>query len=203
MCARSPVLNQSGPTEFVFRVFTTVPELQVLLFALFLVLYLTILCGNTAIIWVVCTHCSLHTPMYFFLCNLSFLEICYTTVVVPLMLSNILGAQKPIPLAGLFSLGLKRSRFSFLHNPEARAQTSDTSRKRWRASPEPLTCPGAGRRGAQGAVGLSQRPKDPGTTKGRGVPNPSGPAPARLRPLPLSASPSPLHCVKNPGKALL
>uniref|UniRef100_A0A4W2I8E6 Olfactory receptor n=1 Tax=Bos indicus x Bos taurus TaxID=30522 RepID=A0A4W2I8E6_BOBOX len=100
MCARSPVLNQSGPTEFVFRVFTTVPELQVLLFALFLVLYLTILCGNTAIIWVVCTHCSLHTPMYFFLCNLSFLEICYTTVVVPLMLSNILGAQKPIPLAG-------------------------------------------------------------------------------------------------------
>ena len=100
MWARSPVLNQSGPTEFVFRVFTTVPEFQVLLFALFLVLYLMILCGNTAIIWVVCTHSSLHTPMYFFLCSLSFLEICYTTVVVPLMLSNILGAQKPIPLAG-------------------------------------------------------------------------------------------------------
>uniref|UniRef100_A0A8C6DDL4 Olfactory receptor n=1 Tax=Moschus moschiferus TaxID=68415 RepID=A0A8C6DDL4_MOSMO len=100
MLARSPVLNQSGPTEFVFRVFTTVPELQVLLFVLFLVLYVMILCGNTAIIWVVCTHSSLHTPMYFFLINLSFLEICYTTVVVPLMLSNILGAQKPIPLAG-------------------------------------------------------------------------------------------------------
>uniref|UniRef100_A0A452FYK8 Olfactory receptor n=1 Tax=Capra hircus TaxID=9925 RepID=A0A452FYK8_CAPHI len=100
MCARSPVLNQSGPTEFVFRVFTTVPELQVLLFVLFLVLYLVILSGNTAIIWVVCTHSSLHTPMYFFLSNLSFLEICYTTVVVPLMLSNIFGAQKPISLAG-------------------------------------------------------------------------------------------------------
>ncbi|KAJ1074951.1 hypothetical protein K5549_000925 [Capra hircus] len=100
MCSRSPVLNQSGPTEFVFRVFTTVPELQVLLFVLFLVLYLVILSGNTAIIWVVCTHSSLHTPMYFFLSNLSFLEICYTTVVVPLMLSNIFGAQKPISLAG-------------------------------------------------------------------------------------------------------
>ncbi|XP_022362336.1 olfactory receptor 10Q1-like [Enhydra lutris kenyoni] len=100
MFARSPVLNQSGPTEFVFRVFTTIPEFQVLLFLLFLLLYLLILCGNTAIIWVVCTHSSLRTPMYFFLYNLSFLEICYTSVVVPLMLSNIWGAQKPIPLAG-------------------------------------------------------------------------------------------------------
>ncbi|KAM9768570.1 LOW QUALITY PROTEIN: olfactory receptor 10Q1 [Dama dama] len=100
MFARSPVLNQSGPTESVFRVFGSAPELQALVFALFLVLYLMILCGNAAIIWVVCTHSPLHTPMYFFLCNLSFLETCYTTVAVPLMLSNIVGAQKPIPLAG-------------------------------------------------------------------------------------------------------
>uniref|UniRef100_A0A2I2Y9N7 Olfactory receptor n=1 Tax=Gorilla gorilla gorilla TaxID=9595 RepID=A0A2I2Y9N7_GORGO len=92
--------TSSGPTEFVFRVFTTVPEFQVLLFLLFLLFYLMILCGNTAIIWVVCTHSVLRTPMYFFLSNLSFVEICYTTVVVPLMLSNIFGAQKPIPLAG-------------------------------------------------------------------------------------------------------
>ncbi|KAM6158205.1 olfactory receptor 10Q1-like [Rhynchocyon petersi] len=100
MLAWNPVLNQSGPTEFVFRVFSMVPEIQALLFLLFLLLYLMILCGNTAIICVVCTHSSLHTPMYFFLSNLSFVEICYTTDVVPLMLSNIFGAQKPIPLAG-------------------------------------------------------------------------------------------------------
>ncbi|XP_075403712.1 olfactory receptor 10Q1-like [Tenrec ecaudatus] len=100
MFAWNPLLNQSGPTEFVFRVFTAVPEFQALLFLLFLLLYLMILCGNTAIIWVVCTLSSLHTPMYFFLSNLSFVEICYTTVVVPLMLANIWGAQKPIPLAG-------------------------------------------------------------------------------------------------------
>ncbi|XP_068964095.1 olfactory receptor 10Q1-like [Petaurus breviceps papuanus] len=92
--------NQSSPTEFVFRMFTTSPRIQVLLFLLFFLLYLMILCGNTAIIWVVCTHTSLRTPMYFFLSNLSLLEICYTTTVVPLMLSNIIGAQKPIPLAG-------------------------------------------------------------------------------------------------------
>ncbi|XP_021008179.1 olfactory receptor 10Q1-like [Mus caroli] len=94
------VLNQSGTPEFVFRVFTNAPEFQALLFTLFLLLYLMIFCGNTAIIWVVCTHTSLHTPMYFFLSSLSFLEICYTTDVVPLMLSNIFGAQKPISLAG-------------------------------------------------------------------------------------------------------
>ncbi|XP_078004437.1 olfactory receptor 10Q1 [Phascolarctos cinereus] len=93
-------LNQSGPTEFVFRMFTSSPRMQALLFLLFLLLYVMILCGNTAIIWVVCTHTFLRTPMYFFLSNLSFLEICYTTTVVPLMLSNIFGAQKPIPLAG-------------------------------------------------------------------------------------------------------
>ena len=73
--AGSPVLNQSGPPEFVFRAFTTVPEFQALLFLLFLLLYLMILCGNTAIVWAVCTHSSLRTPMYFFLSNLSFLEI--------------------------------------------------------------------------------------------------------------------------------
>uniref|UniRef100_A0A8D0W772 Olfactory receptor n=1 Tax=Sus scrofa TaxID=9823 RepID=A0A8D0W772_PIG len=100
MVAGSPVLNQSGPPEFVFRAFTTVPEFQALLFLLFLLLYLMILAGNTAIVWAVCTHSSLRTPMYFFLSNLSFLEICYTSVVVPLMLSNIWGFQKPIPLAG-------------------------------------------------------------------------------------------------------
>uniref|UniRef100_A0A8C3YEZ1 Olfactory receptor n=1 Tax=Catagonus wagneri TaxID=51154 RepID=A0A8C3YEZ1_9CETA len=100
MLTKSPVFNQSGPTEFVFRVFTTVPEFQALLFILFLLLYLMILGGNTAIVWVVCTHTSLRTPMYFFLSNLSFLEICYTSVVVPLMLSNIWGTRKPVPLAG-------------------------------------------------------------------------------------------------------
>ncbi|XP_031529674.2 olfactory receptor 10Q1-like [Vicugna pacos] len=100
MFAWSPDLNQSGPTEFVFRVFTAVPELQALLLLLFLLLYLMILCGNTAIIWAVRAHSSLRTPMSFFLSNLSFLEIGYTSVVAPLMLSNILGAQKPTPLAG-------------------------------------------------------------------------------------------------------
>ncbi|XP_036618109.1 olfactory receptor 10Q1-like [Trichosurus vulpecula] len=93
-------LNQSGPTEFVFRLLTTSPKIQALLFCFFLLLYIMILCSNTAIIWATYTHTSLHTPMYFFLSSLSFVEICYTTTLVPLMLSNIIGARKPIPLAG-------------------------------------------------------------------------------------------------------
>ncbi|EHA98310.1 Olfactory receptor 10Q1 [Heterocephalus glaber] len=75
-------------------------ERQILLFLFFLLLYLMILVGNAAIVWVVSMHSALHSPMYFFLCSLSLLEICYTSVVVPLMLSNIFGGQKPIPVAG-------------------------------------------------------------------------------------------------------
>ncbi|XP_036035582.1 LOW QUALITY PROTEIN: olfactory receptor 10Q1-like [Onychomys torridus] len=100
MVAGKSFFNKSVSPEFVFRVFTNVPEFQALLFTLFLLLYLMILCGNTAIIWVVCTNSFLCTPMYLFLSSLSLVEICYITDVAPLMLSNILGAQKPMSLAG-------------------------------------------------------------------------------------------------------
>ncbi|XP_072494354.1 olfactory receptor 10Q1-like [Notamacropus eugenii] len=93
-------LNHSGPTEFVFRLLTTSPKIQAFLFCFFLLLYIMILYSNTAIIWTTYTHTSLHTPMYLFLSSLSFVEICYTTTLVPLMLSNITRARKPIPLAG-------------------------------------------------------------------------------------------------------
>ncbi|XP_044537486.1 olfactory receptor 10Q1-like [Gracilinanus agilis] len=93
-------LNQSGSIEFIFQMFTSSPKIQALLFSLFLFLYVMTLCGNTTIIWAVCTYTFLHTPMYFFLSNLSFLEICYTSTLVPLMLANIIGARKPISLAG-------------------------------------------------------------------------------------------------------
>ncbi|XP_060118399.1 olfactory receptor 10Q1-like [Heteronotia binoei] len=91
--------NQSVPSEFIFQAFSTVPEIQCLLFIFFLLLYLTIIFGNVSIIGVALTDQSLHTPMYFFLGNLSFLEICYTTVVVPQMLASILDVHRPIPFA--------------------------------------------------------------------------------------------------------
>ncbi|XP_077175185.1 olfactory receptor 10Q1-like [Paroedura picta] len=91
--------NQSIASEFIFQAFSTIPEIQRLLFTFFLLLYLIIIFGNVSIIWVVCTDQSLHTPMYFFLGNLSFLEICYTTVVVPQMLASILDVHRTIPFA--------------------------------------------------------------------------------------------------------
>ncbi|KAM6459346.1 olfactory receptor 10Q1-like [Liasis olivaceus] len=90
--------NQSMAHEFIFQPFSTVPEIQHLLFAFFLLLYLFILFSNICILWVICTVHSLHTPMYFFLANLSFLEICYTTVVVPQMLASISDFHRTIPL---------------------------------------------------------------------------------------------------------
>lgn len=91
--------NQSIAYEFIFRAFSAIPEIQALLFTFFLLLYLIILFGNVSIIWVTCTDHSLRVPMYFFLGNLSFLEICYTTVTVPQLLSSILDAHRPIPVA--------------------------------------------------------------------------------------------------------
>ncbi|XP_069410010.1 olfactory receptor 10Q1-like [Ovis canadensis] len=86
--------------EFVFLAYPSQSELDVLSFHGISLVYTRVITRNVLIMVAIQTEARLHTPMYFFLSNLSFLEICYTTVVVPLMLSNILGAQKPIPLAG-------------------------------------------------------------------------------------------------------
>ncbi|XP_070603003.1 olfactory receptor 10Q1-like [Erythrolamprus reginae] len=90
--------NQSMAHEFIFQAFSTIPEIQHLIFTFFLLLYLTILFGNSSVLWVICTVRSLHTPMYFFLASLSCLEICYTTVVIPQMLASISDLHRTIPL---------------------------------------------------------------------------------------------------------
>ncbi|KYO28073.1 hypothetical protein Y1Q_0005072 [Alligator mississippiensis] len=64
-------------------------------------MYLLSLCGNAAVAVIVCTNCSLHTPVYFFLANLAVLEICYSSVIAPLALANLLyGRKATISLAG-------------------------------------------------------------------------------------------------------
>ena len=65
------------------------PELHPLLFGLFLSMYLVTILGNLLIILAVSSDPHLHTPMYFFLCNLSFTDICISTTTVPQMLLNI------------------------------------------------------------------------------------------------------------------
>ncbi|KAM4816182.1 olfactory receptor 6Y1-like [Urocitellus parryii] len=86
-------VNRTLVTEFVFLRFSNSPHLQVLFFSLFLLVYLLSLVGNALIVLLVALDGHLHTSMYFFICNLSLVELWYTTVTVPKMLANFLTAQ--------------------------------------------------------------------------------------------------------------
>ncbi|XP_065270447.1 olfactory receptor 10A4-like isoform X1 [Emys orbicularis] len=81
--------NQTAVTEFIFVGFSRLVELQALLFAMVLSIYAVSLMGNVLITAVIKANPSLHTPMYYFLTNLSLLEICYTTSIVPKMLVSL------------------------------------------------------------------------------------------------------------------
>nr|XP_033779269.1 olfactory receptor 5V1-like [Geotrypetes seraphini] len=88
--ARTKAGNRTGITEFLILGFNEFPELQLHLFALFSVLYLTAVSGNLIVICIVCADRHLHNPMYFFLANLSALDICSLTCTIPKLLSILL-----------------------------------------------------------------------------------------------------------------
>ena len=92
--------NQSSVTEFVLLGLSGYPELEAIYFVLVLFMYLVILLGNGVIIIVSVCDSHLHTPMYFFLSNLSFLDICYTSSSIPLFLSSFLTTKKTISFSG-------------------------------------------------------------------------------------------------------
>ncbi|XP_061241854.1 olfactory receptor 6Z7-like [Bos javanicus] len=78
--------NVTRVQEFVLLGFSMSPETREVLFAVFLTLYLLTLLENALIIFLVCSHTELHKPMYFFLGNLSCLEMCYVSVTMPSLL---------------------------------------------------------------------------------------------------------------------
>ncbi|XP_057568107.1 olfactory receptor 10R2-like [Hippopotamus amphibius kiboko] len=88
--------NSSCVTEFLLLGFSSLGELQLVLFVVVLCLYFTILSGNITIISVICLDHSLHTPMYFFLCVLSASETFYTIVILPKMLINLLSVLRTL-----------------------------------------------------------------------------------------------------------
>ncbi|XP_004716979.1 olfactory receptor 12-like [Echinops telfairi] len=94
------IRNYSEVTEFILLGFRTPPELQILLFLVFLLMYVVILVGNTSMIVVIKADARLHTPMYFFLRNLSCLDLCYSTVIAPRTLANFLSNEKTISYNG-------------------------------------------------------------------------------------------------------
>ncbi|XP_072265644.1 olfactory receptor 2D3-like [Pyxicephalus adspersus] len=92
--------NQSTVTEFILLGLSIDPVVQILLFPIFLSVYMTTLTGNLLLIVAVRTDKRLHISMYFFLANLSLLDICYTSVIVPKMLVNFLSPKKSISFTG-------------------------------------------------------------------------------------------------------
>ncbi|XP_003407918.3 olfactory receptor 13C7-like [Loxodonta africana] len=94
------VTNQSAVTEFVLLGLSDQPTLEKTFFVLISLMYLVILLGNGVLILVTVFDFHLHTPMYFFLGNLSFLDICYTTSSIPLVLDGFLTPRKTIFFSG-------------------------------------------------------------------------------------------------------
>ncbi|XP_029812837.1 putative olfactory receptor 8G3 pseudogene isoform X1 [Suricata suricatta] len=80
--------NHSIATEFILAGLTEKPELQLPLFFLFLVVYVVTVVGNLGMITLIGLSAHLHTPMYYFLSNLSFIDLCHSTVITPKMLVN-------------------------------------------------------------------------------------------------------------------
>ncbi|XP_037653905.1 olfactory receptor 13D1-like [Choloepus didactylus] len=103
--------NYSEVTEFFLVGFSRYPELQLSVFMFCLIMYLIILLGNSLLIILTMQDSHLHTPMYFFLGNLSFLDICYTSSFIPPMLIIFRSERKSISFIGcalqmVVSLGL-------------------------------------------------------------------------------------------------
>ncbi|KAM6058327.1 olfactory receptor 12D2-like [Chlamydotis macqueenii] len=110
------MLNQTDASEFLLLGLTDIRGLQHFFFISFLLLYLTSLLGNGAIVTMVIAEPRLHTPMYFFLGNLSCLDIFYSTVTVPKMLTGFLFEHQPISFGGCLA---QLHFFHFLGSTEA------------------------------------------------------------------------------------
>ncbi|ELV09553.1 olfactory receptor 7A10 [Tupaia chinensis] len=92
--------NNTEISEFLLLGLSEEPELQPFILGVFLFMYLITVCGNLLIILAIVSDSHLHTPMYFFLCNLSLVDICFTSTTIPKMLLNIQTQSKVITYAG-------------------------------------------------------------------------------------------------------
>ncbi|XP_018421036.1 PREDICTED: olfactory receptor 1013-like [Nanorana parkeri] len=94
------IWNGTDFKEFQLLGFYELPHMQLPLFATFFLIYFMALSGNTTIITVICTESQLHTPMYFFLCNLSFLDLTLISTVLPKLLHICLTGDQTITYLG-------------------------------------------------------------------------------------------------------
>ncbi|XP_075384172.1 olfactory receptor 1f45-like [Tenrec ecaudatus] len=92
--------NQSTVSEFLLLGLSRQPQQQQILFIIFLSMYLSTILGNLLIILAISTDSRLHSPMYFFLSNLSFVDLCFSSTIVPNMLSNHILSSQAISFPG-------------------------------------------------------------------------------------------------------
>ncbi|XP_055463517.1 olfactory receptor 8S1-like [Psammomys obesus] len=92
--------NLSAVSEFILLGLSDDAELQAALFVVFLVVYVLTLMGNFTILLVIVADSHLHSPMYFFLGHLSFLDLSYSSVSVPKVMENLISQTKTIPVKG-------------------------------------------------------------------------------------------------------
>ncbi|XP_074087845.1 olfactory receptor 5AK2-like [Macrotis lagotis] len=92
--------NTTIVTEFILLGFTIRQDLQCVLFLVFLFIYVISVVANVGIILLIKSDSHLHTPMYFFLQHLAFVDLCYTSAITPKMLQNFLVSHKSISFSG-------------------------------------------------------------------------------------------------------
>ncbi|XP_027401224.1 olfactory receptor 5D13-like, partial [Bos indicus x Bos taurus] len=92
--------NQSNKVTFILLDFSEYPQLQLPQFLVFLTIYTVTLLGNLGMILIMKSSSRLHTPRYFFLSHLSFIDSCYSTVVTPMLLENLVVEDRTISFTG-------------------------------------------------------------------------------------------------------
>jgi olfactory receptor len=88
--------NGTQVTEFILLGFASQHKSWHIFFIVFLMTYVDTLVGNVGMILLIKTDCSLHTPMYFFLQQLAFVDLCYASAITPKMLKNFIWTKKSI-----------------------------------------------------------------------------------------------------------
>lgn len=101
------ITNLTTITEVILLSIASFSNCRAVMFSVFLMMFLLTILGNSFIISAIRISIQLHTPMYFFLSNLAFLDICYTSITIPNILSSIVNNRNTISFTGCFvQLGL-------------------------------------------------------------------------------------------------
>jgi olfactory receptor len=95
--------NDTHVPDFILMGLTDSEEIQLVLSVLFLLIYLVTVLGNVGMILIIRLDLQLHTPMYFFLSHLSFLDLCYSNVITPKTLGNLVTSNKNISFTACFT----------------------------------------------------------------------------------------------------